>query len=164
MRYLAIVLMGVVLACSTASSPNASLPSSQPEAVVSFKPDDVPIVRIQVPSYVQRFQIWAEQEVKKRCAELKLPMVPVIWLRLGHPATTINPDGGRGWINGTYRYADSVITIWIRNGYGNYKSFAEIKHTFYHELLHHYDKINKIDTPYDHNALYAARIIELGWN
>ena len=111
---------------------------------------------------------WMNLEFPKIQKQLGVENAPrvVFYTGLGQ---TVERDNLFFNILGKYTFADKTIHIFWRFPYRNTLlesslPLAELKYTFYHEILHWYDHITGAPrAPIDHNEIIDKRMRALGW-
>lgn len=171
-RCFSIIFCSLILITSCVSHGSIDRKPNTPTktSTKTHQPSEKPLtVEIKSSDLSEEVAIWVATEFPKRCKELGIPLPLKVTIFDVESPTVYTTEGVFiGWINGVYYYNTEVIQIWIRfpaeSVYVSQKKlWKEIKHTLYHELLHHYDNQKGIKCPDDHNDLFTKRIKALGW-
>ncbi len=129
---------------------------------------DRPKISIDLSFEIAELIKWMNSEFPKVQKQLGVDGAPKIIFYTGLGETIQESDQFYN-ILGLYTYADKTIHIFWRFAYKNTlleKSLplAELKYTFYHEILHWYDHITGApQAPRDHNEMFDKRMRALGW-
>ena len=129
---------------------------------------DRPKISIDLSFEIAELVKWMNSEFPKIQKQLGVTGAPKIIFYTGLGETLQDNEQFYN-ILGLYTYANKTIHIFWRFAYKNTlleKSLplAELKYTFYHEILHWYDHITGApQAPRDHNEMFDKRMRALGW-
>jgi hypothetical protein len=129
---------------------------------------DRPKISIDLSFEIAELVKWMNSEFPKIQKQLGVTGAPKIIFYTGLGETLQDNEQFYN-ILGLYTYANKTIHIFWRFAYKNTlleKSLplAELKYTFYHEILHWYDHITGApQAPRDHNEMFDKRMKALGW-
>lgn len=127
-----------------------------------------PKITINLSQEIAQFVKWMNSEFPKIRDQLGLTTSPRVIFYTGLGETRQQGDFFYN-VLGKYTYADKTIHIFWRFPYRSTLletslPLAQLKYTFYHEVLHWYDHITGApQAPIDHNEMFDKRLRALGW-
>ena len=154
-KLLLFVTMTLALGCTT--------PMVQP-----LPEPDKPKISIDLSFEIAEFVKWMNSEFPKIQNQLGITGAPRVIFYTGLGETREQDDLFFN-ILGKYTFSNKTIHIFWRFAYRNSLlemslPLAELKYTFYHEVLHWYDHITgQPQAPLDHNEMFDKRMRALGW-